>query len=121
MIRSRLILFAASISDGSSVAATDTNNADLFGINANYKLGDKTSTVVEAYTFVKLDKTPWKVVKVKTYGWDGQNRLSSIELKDGEGCTFWKKSFEEYDSFNNPQKEASSEISLGQAKTKPIQ
>jgi RHS repeat-associated protein len=46
-----------------------------------------------------------KLVKVKAYTWDVQNRLSSIEWRDGDSTTFWKKSFEEYDAYNNPQKE----------------
>ncbi len=46
-----------------------------------------------------------KVVKVKVYCWDAQNRLSSIEWKDGCNRTFWKRTYEDYDLFNNPQKE----------------
>jgi RHS repeat-associated protein len=46
-----------------------------------------------------------KVSKIKMYHWDSENRLSSIEWKDGEGHTFYKRSYEDYDPFNNPQKE----------------
>ncbi len=49
-------LFAAKISE-TVMVQNDTDDSDLFGVNVNYKLGDKMSTVVEAYTFVKNDKT----------------------------------------------------------------
>ncbi|MBF0485789.1 MAG: alginate export family protein [Candidatus Omnitrophica bacterium] len=52
-------LFASRISNNGTVGATGTNdihdNVNLYGVNANYKLGDKMSTVVEAYTFLKQD------------------------------------------------------------------
>lgn len=50
-------LFAAKVSEGTSTGLNDKDDANLFGINANYKLGDKMNTVVEAYTFAKMDKT----------------------------------------------------------------
>ena len=47
----------------STVAANgspfDDDDIDLFGINANYPLGDDKNTVVEAYFFAKIDKR-WK-------------------------------------------------------------
>ncbi len=50
-------LFASRINNRGTVlgaAATDIHdNVNLYGINANYKFGDKMSTVVEAYTFLK--------------------------------------------------------------------
>jgi hypothetical protein len=48
-------LFAAKIDNG--VTIQDGNDdISLYGINANYKVGDSMNTVVEAYTFVKIDK-----------------------------------------------------------------
>ncbi len=46
-----------------------------------------------------------KTVKLKVYGWDADHRLTFIEWRDGDNRLFYRKSFEEYDSFNNPQKE----------------
>ena len=48
-------LFAAKVSKDSTTSAKD--DANLYGINANYKVGDSMNTVVEAYTFVKEDRT----------------------------------------------------------------
>ncbi len=39
---------------GESVTAT-RDNVNLYGVNANYKVGDSKDSVVEAYTFVKID------------------------------------------------------------------
>lgn len=47
-------LFAAKISED-GVALNDKDDANLYGIILNYKVGDKMSTVVEGYTFVKID------------------------------------------------------------------
>jgi hypothetical protein len=51
-------LFAAKISTGtpSTTALNGDDDADLYGINANYKVGDSMNTVLEAYTFAKFDK-----------------------------------------------------------------
>lgn len=46
-------LFAAKVNEGELVSKKDTN---LYGINANYQLGDKMNTVIEGYLFAKLDK-----------------------------------------------------------------
>lgn len=52
-------VFAAKVSDGSSTStAFHNDDTDLFGINMNYKLGDKMGTVVEAYTFARMTETP---------------------------------------------------------------
>ncbi len=52
-------LFASRIGNkATAVAAHGSNdNINLYGINANYKLGDKMSTVVEGYLFAKMDDT----------------------------------------------------------------
>ncbi|MBF0620165.1 MAG: alginate export family protein, partial [Candidatus Omnitrophica bacterium] len=54
-------LFAARTNNGptdtvalGTVNATN-DNQNLYGINANYKMGDKMSTVVEGYMFAKID------------------------------------------------------------------
>ena len=39
---------------GESVTAT-RDNVNLYGVNANYKVGDSKDSVIEAYTFVKID------------------------------------------------------------------
>ncbi len=45
-----------SISQGISGSATDQeDDVDLYGINANYQLGDDMDTVVEGYFFAKVD------------------------------------------------------------------
>ncbi len=49
-------LFASQIKDNGNLQPNDNADTDLFGINASYKLGDKMSTVIEAYTFAKNDK-----------------------------------------------------------------
>ncbi|MBF0331488.1 MAG: alginate export family protein [Candidatus Omnitrophica bacterium] len=46
-------LFAAKINENKLTSDGANTNVNLYGVNANYKLGDKMSTVVEAYTFVK--------------------------------------------------------------------
>ena len=52
--------------------ATVKDNVNLYGINANYKFGDKMSTVVEAYAFAKIDdkstaaSNPGNSVKTQT-------------------------------------------------------
>ncbi|MFH0753939.1 MAG: alginate export family protein [Candidatus Omnitrophota bacterium] len=46
-------LFAAKSIEGKSTTASGSSGTNVFGVNANYKLGDKMSTVVEAYTFAK--------------------------------------------------------------------
>ena len=51
-------MFASRISNGTTVLDSENgthDNINLFGINANYKLGDKMSTVVEGYMFAKTD------------------------------------------------------------------
>ncbi len=49
-------LFASRIDNNKTASVTTTqDNVNLFGVNANYKFGDKMSTVVEAYTFAKID------------------------------------------------------------------
>ncbi|MEI8011153.1 MAG: alginate export family protein [Candidatus Omnitrophota bacterium] len=49
-------VFASKINENTNLGNNDSDDTDLYGINANYKLGDKMSTVVEAYTFAKNDK-----------------------------------------------------------------
>ncbi|HOW36069.1 MAG TPA: alginate export family protein [Candidatus Omnitrophota bacterium] len=50
-------VFAARITQGTVVEQGDhKNDVDLFGINANYQLGDKWNSVFEAYFFAKVDK-----------------------------------------------------------------
>ena len=49
---------AARVSNNSSTVASLTgthDNINLYGVNANYKMGDKMSSVVEGYLFVKQD------------------------------------------------------------------
>lgn len=50
-------LFAAKIDEKTNVVSNDKDDVDLFGVNANWKLGGEMNTVVEAYTFVKTDKS----------------------------------------------------------------
>ncbi len=47
-------LFAAKIDAGTTTVTDDRNQVNLYGVNANYKVGDSMNTVVEAYTFAKL-------------------------------------------------------------------
>ncbi len=58
-------LFASKINENSTLGTNDNNDTDLYGINLNYKL-DKFSTVVEAYTFVKHDKSAITYPDTKT-------------------------------------------------------
>jgi hypothetical protein len=46
-------LFASKIYENKLTSDGPNTNSNLYGVNANYKLGDKMSTVVEGYTFVK--------------------------------------------------------------------
>ncbi|MBF0387479.1 MAG: alginate export family protein [Candidatus Omnitrophica bacterium] len=53
--------FASRIDNNATVLVSGSNsithdNINLYGVNLNYKLGDKMSTVVEAYTFVKANE-----------------------------------------------------------------
>lgn len=53
-------LFAARVSNNGVLAQTTTaaqDNQNLFGVNANYKMGDKMSSVVEGYVFVDQNDT----------------------------------------------------------------
>lgn len=50
-------LLASKVSEGSIYQQNDADDLDLYGVNANYKFGDKMNTVVEAYTFVRVNKT----------------------------------------------------------------
>ena len=51
-------LFAAKTAENGTVQQNGGNdNTNLYGVNANYKLGDKMSTVVEAYTFARMNKS----------------------------------------------------------------
>ena len=59
-------LFAAKVTEKDATAAEDKGDTDLYGINANYKLGDSMNTVVEAYTFVKATKAIDVSVSSKT-------------------------------------------------------
>jgi hypothetical protein len=51
-------LFAAKITETNAGLNDDDNKLDvnLYGVNANYKVGDTMNTVVEAYTFAKMAK-----------------------------------------------------------------
>lgn len=46
----------AGIIKSSSTVDANQDDADLYGVNMNYKLGDKYGTVAEAYFFSKIDK-----------------------------------------------------------------
>lgn len=50
-------IFAARVDNTSSLgmATTKGDNVNLYGINANYKLGDDMSTVIEGYVFANMD------------------------------------------------------------------
>jgi len=50
-------LFAAKISEADELAQNDSDDVDLYGVNAALKLGDKMGSVIEAYTFVQMDKS----------------------------------------------------------------
>lgn len=50
-------LFMAKVSEGTITGEDDDDDANLYGINANYKFGDKMGTILEGYTFVVTDKT----------------------------------------------------------------
>ena len=63
-------LFASRIDNGSSVNNTGNgthDNTNLYGINANYKLGDKMSTVVEGYVFAKTQDATTATNSNSTY------------------------------------------------------
>ncbi len=58
-------VFAAKIA-ANTTTANGNDDENLYGINANYKIGDSMNTVVEAYTFAKMDKTTTTAPNTKT-------------------------------------------------------
>ena len=58
-------LFAAKVTEKDVTAPEDKGDTDLYGVNANYKLGDSMNTVVEGYTFVKMTKAATVAVSSK--------------------------------------------------------
>ena len=57
-----------------------------------------------------IEKIQWfcqkeKLKKEKRFSWDAQQRLKSIELIDGNGELFYRRSYEDYDEFGNPGRE----------------
>ncbi|OGX39168.1 MAG: hypothetical protein A3D87_06990 [Omnitrophica WOR_2 bacterium RIFCSPHIGHO2_02_FULL_50_17] len=52
------LLFSKIDSNTNALAADDSDDVDLYGINAGYELGDSFNTQVEAYFFAKVDKSP---------------------------------------------------------------
>ncbi len=66
-------VFAARINNGARVGeaiGATHDNANLYGVNANYKMGDKMSTVVEAYAFADVNDnavTPTYKKQTTTY------------------------------------------------------
>jgi len=52
-------VFMAKVDANTLTAVSDDNDdVDLYGVNANYKVGDNFDTEVETYFFAKIDKTP---------------------------------------------------------------
>lgn len=78
---------------------TTATHAD--GSQTQYQFSKK--LLLEAVRFFSSN---YQVKKEKRLVWDeSTNWLRSIEYRDGNGQLFYKKSFEDYDSFGNPRKE----------------
>lgn len=62
-------IFASRIANGVDAGFSNNthNNTNLFGVNANYKLGDKMSTVVEAYAFANVNDNTTNSTSRATY------------------------------------------------------
>jgi len=71
---------------------------------------DGAKTVYHFSSRILTEKIEWfgtdgNLKKVKCYYWDNQHRLKSVEVIDGAGALFYRKNFEEYDSFGNAELE----------------
>ncbi len=51
------LLFAKASSNTNTLVNDDSDDVDLYGVNAGYELGDSFNTQVEAYFFAKTDKS----------------------------------------------------------------
>jgi len=84
---------------GVKAGTTTATHAD--GSQTQYQFSKK--LLLEAVRFYSPDK---QLKKEKRLIWDDStNWLKSIEYRDGKNKLFYRKSFEEYDSFGNPRKE----------------